>query len=540
MERIGDLDITIGIVILYLIIVCFLAYKGWRRARTTADYMIAGKGVHPGVVVLSYGASFIGTTIVIGFGGAAALFGFSLLWLSFFNIMVGIFIAFVFFGTRTRRMGLALHAQTFPEVLGERYQSRFIQGCAGLVIFVFIPLYAAAVLIGIARFIEVSLQVPYAVGLLGFCLFLAFYVIMGGLRAVMYTDAFQGVMLFFVMAILCLWTYRLLGGIIPAHQALTDIAPLVPETWVREGHQGWTAGLRVGSPLWWIVSSSIMYGVGIGVLAQPQLVVRLLTVSSDRVLHRWVVVGGVVILVVTGVPLIVGPLTNVIFMQRFGEISIAVAGGNVDKIIPLYIDTVMPSWFGALFLVGMLAASMAALSSQFHVGGTSLGRDFYGKGMGLGRAGEAFFTRLGIILVIAAAILWGLVLPSGIIVFAVAFFFGLCAAAFLPLYCLGLYWRGVTRAGGIVSMLGGLCISLVWTIFFHYQGSAALGICQALVGRENLVADCSPSSWIWQLQYVDPLVIALPLSFALCVGVSCLTRTMPRAHLTRCFRYIKR
>ena len=532
--------LTIGIVILYLIVVCYLVYRGWRLTRTTSDYMIAGREMHPGVMTLSYGATFVGTTIIIGFGGAAALFGFSLLWLSFLNIMVGIFIAFVFFGTRTRSMGLALDVHTFPEILGERYQSRFIQGFAGLVIFAFIPIYAAAVLIGIARCIEIFLHIPYAVGLLAFCLFLTLYVMMGGLKAVMYTDAFQGVVMFVMMAILCFWTYHLLGGIIPAHQALTDIAPLVPEKWVFDGHQGWTTGLTLGSPFWWIVYSSILYGVGIGVLAQPQLVVKLLTVASDRVLHRWVVVGGVFILAMTGVPLVVGPLSNVIFMERFGELSIAVAGGNVDTIIPLYISTVMPWWFGALFLVGMLAASMATLSSQFHVGGTSLGRDFYGKAMGFGRTGEILFTKLGIVLIILAAIIWGLVLPSSIIAFAVAFFFGLCAASFLPLYFLGLYWKGVTKAGGIVSMIGGLCMSFFWMIFFHYQESASIGICQILFGRENLVADFPSKSWLWKLQYVDPLVIALPFSFALCVGVSRITRKMPRSHLRHCFRFIKR
>jgi SSS family solute:Na+ symporter len=531
---------TICIVILYLIIVCYLAYKGWRRTRTATDYMIAGQVMHPGVMTLSYGATFVGTTVIIGFGGAAALFGFSLLWLSFFNIMVGIFIAFVFFGRRTRRMGLALNAHTFPEVLGERYQSRFIQGFAGLVIFAFIPIYAAAVLIGIARFIEVSLSVPYAVGLLAFCLFLALYVMMGGLKAVMYTDAFQGVVMFVMMAILCLWTYHLLGGIIPAHQALTDIAPLVPEKLVRDGHQGWTAGLKLGSPFWWIVSSSIMYGVGIGVLAQPQLVVRFLTVSSDRVLHRWVLVGGVFIVVMTGVSLIVGPLTNAVFVQRFGEISMVMAGGNVDKVIPVYINTVMPWWFGVLFLMGMLAASMATLSSQFHVGGTSLGRDFYGKAMGFQQLGEIITTKLGMVLTIIAAVVWSLLLPPSVIAVAVSFFFGLCAAPFLPLYFLGLYWRGVTRAGGIVSMIGGLCMSFVWMIFFHHQESAVLGICQILFGKENLVADFPTTSWIWKLQYVDPLVIALPFSFALCVGVSRITHKMPRSHLKRCFKYIKR
>jgi len=91
-----------------------------------------------------------------------------------------------------------------------------------------------------------------------------------------------------------------------------------------------------------------------------------------------------------------------------------------------------------------------------------------------------------------------------------------------------------------VSMIGGLCLSFFWMIFFHHQESAALGICQILFGRANLVADFPSTSWIWKLQYVDPLVIALPVSFALCVGVSRITQKMPKAHLKRCFTYINR
>ena len=48
------------------------------------------------------------------------------------------------------------------------------------------------------------------------------------------------------------------------------------------GHRGWTASPAAGSPLWWTIYSSIVLGVGIGVLAQPQLVVRYMTVKSKQ------------------------------------------------------------------------------------------------------------------------------------------------------------------------------------------------------------------------------------------------------------------
>jgi SSS family solute:Na+ symporter len=524
--------------IAYLIAACYFAYKTRKKSRTPSDYVIAGRETPSGVMALSHGATVFGTAAIIGFGGMAALFGFSLLWLSFLCIVVGIFIAFVFCGKRTRRIGAALNAHTFPEVLGERYQSRFIQGFAGMVVFAFIPLYAAAALIGIARTIEVSLHVPYVIGLAAFSLFLILYVILSGLQRVIYMDTYHGVFMFIVMVVFCYWTYQSLGGIIPAHQALMEIASLVPAPLADGGHQGWTAGLVAGHSFWWIAYSSIIYGVGIGTLCQPQLVIRFLRTPSDRELNRGVLVGGVFMLAIIGIPLIVGPLTNVIFVRRLGQISIAVAEGNIDKIIPVYVNTIMPAWFGVLFLVGMLAASTVAISSQFRIGGTSLGRDFYAKAMRFRRAGEIFTTQLGIALTVIATILWGFVLPPSIIAVVIAFFFGLCAASFLPSYLLGLYWKGVTRTGAVVSMVGGFCVSFIWIIFFHYLGSAAFGICEALFGRMNLVANALPESWIWQLQYVDPAFIALPIAFGLCIVVSHNSRKMPKDHINRCFRYI--
>ena len=256
---------NIIVVVFYIIVIGYLAYCGRRGKDTASDAPI----VQRGVFALAEGWSVLGTTAIIGFGGAAAMFGFSLLWLCFLSILVGIFIAFVFFGARTRRMGMALNVQSLPELLGERYQSRFIQGFAGLVIFVFIPLLGAAVLIGIARLIEVLLHVPYPASLLACFLFMVFFIITGGLKGVRYADVLQGLIVFAMVVILCFWTYHVLGGIVPAHQILTAIAPLVPERLAQAGHEGWTAGLRWGSPLWWIAWSSLIYGVGIGTLCSP-------------------------------------------------------------------------------------------------------------------------------------------------------------------------------------------------------------------------------------------------------------------------------
>jgi len=148
-------------VLVYLMITGYLGYIAYRRTQTTTDYLLAGREAHPYIMAMSYGATFISTSAIVGFGGTAALFGMSLLWLTFLNIFVGIFVAFVFFGHRTRAMGYNLDSHTFPELLGKRYQSRFIQVFSGIMIFLFMPIYTAAVLMGATQFLVVNLKLDY-------------------------------------------------------------------------------------------------------------------------------------------------------------------------------------------------------------------------------------------------------------------------------------------------------------------------------------------------------------------------------------------
>ena len=308
-------------VVTYLLIIMFLAWLGFHRTRNASDYLVAGRKTHPYVMAMSYGATFISTSAIVGFGGVAGMFGMSLLWLVFCNIFIGIFIAFVFLGGPTRKIGHRLDAHTFPELLGRRYESRFIQVFAGLVIAIFIPLYAAAVMIGACAFISSHFGVPYQYALLTFSILIAVYVVVGGLKGVMYTDALQGTIMLVSVAMLLFCTYKMLGGITESHQRLTDMAGQVFGGFKKIGHKGWTSMPEFGwgdkkYDLWWIVVSTITLGVGLGVLAQPQLAVRFMTVESKKELNRAVLIGGVFIMFCTGTAFTVGSLSNVYFFEE--------------------------------------------------------------------------------------------------------------------------------------------------------------------------------------------------------------------------------
>lgn len=548
--------LLIVLVTAYLFITGYLGYRGWKDTKTAADYLIAGGNTHPVVMALSYGATFISTAAIIGFGGAAALFGMSLHWLTFLNIFVGIFVAFIFFGARTRAMGHHLQAHTFPELLGRRYRSRGLQAFAGVVILVFMPIYTASVLMGGAYIIATRLGISFEAALFGLSALVAIYVIMGGLKGVMYSDAMQGALMFCGLLTLLFLTYYKLGGITEAHERLSALAPLAVEKWGQAGHRGWTAMPAFGSKFWWIVISQITFGVGIGVLAQPQLAVRFMTVKSARELNRAVLVGAVFILVTVGVSYFVGPLSNVYFMsvipnggtEPLGQLSLVAAGGT-DKVIPLFMKNFMPGWLEDVFFVTLLAAAMSTLSSQFHAMGTAASRDIWHNLTGNSSEKQAIIaTRIGIF----ATFLWSVILAEAlprlftdgtgeaIIARGTAVFFGICAAAFLPLLIGGLYTRFITKAGAFWGCLTGFFVSTWWLFFIKGTETKILGLCKALTGMDTLAPSLQDllGSWLpgWVLlPEVDPTVVALPLSVLVTILVSLCTRKYDPAHLDNCF-----
>ena len=195
-----------ALIAIYMLGIGYLGYRGFRKTRGSQDYLLAGRSVNPFVMAMSYGAAFISTSALVGFGGIAGQFGMGLMWLVFMNIAIGIVGAFIFFGRRTRRMGLALDAHTFPEFMGNRFQSRGLKIFLALIIFLFMPLYSSVVLIGGARFLQEVMMVDYGWALGVFAVVVAFYVVFGGLKGVMYVDALMGtVMIVGMLSLLVMW-----------------------------------------------------------------------------------------------------------------------------------------------------------------------------------------------------------------------------------------------------------------------------------------------------------------------------------------------
>ncbi len=324
----------------------------------------------------------------------------------------------------------------------------------------------------------------------------------------------------------------MLGGVVDANQALTNLVNVVPQnataTAVATGFTGWTSMPSLGSPFWWTLVSSLILGVGIGVLSQPQLVVRFMTVKSNRELNRAVLMGGIFIFVMTFSAYVVGALSNLYFFQHTGQTAVQAAGGNLDKVIPTFIAAAMPLWFAYLFMITLLSAAMSTLSAQFHVQGTALSRDIYQTLANKKGVSSVMIASGGIVIAVIIAVILGFILPASIIAVGTSIWFGITAAAFLSMYVAALYWKRVTKAGAIAGLVSGSLASLFWLVFGFKKSAEAVGICKALTGKAVII---TTAPW----PTVDPIIIALPVAVIATIVVTYLTKPPEKELLDKIF-----
>lgn len=524
-----NVPLLVVLSLIFVGIMGFLAWLGFRQTKSSADFLLAGQNVHPYLMAISYGAAFISSSAIIGFGGLSGRNGMQMLWVVALNVVIGIVLAFLVFGKRMRKIGSNLGAQTFPDFMAKRYDSSFARWFSALFIFIFMPLYAAAVLIGAARFMEITFNMGFLLAVIIYTVIVAVYVITGGLKGVVYADAFLGSIMIGAGVFLVFAVYSQLGGVTNANVELSKLTSMLPQDLVAQGHQGFTSFASFNSDLWWQMVSSLMMAIGLGVLAQPQLLVRFMTVKSGKELNRAVGIGSLFILIVVGSAYITGALSNVFFVRDSGQLAITVAGGNVDKIMALFLNNskFIPQWFVYVFLLSLMSAAISTSAAQFHTLGSSLGKDIVEDGIIKKENPNAMllWKRIGTFLSILIVFLLSLWLANidktGLVAKLTSFFFALCSATFLPTIIGSLFWRGTTKAGVLWSMAVGLVISVLWALFVNGSIAKGFGL-TPMLGKP----------WV----FIDPGAIGLPFSLITLFAVSSFTKKLPKEVVDKCFK----
>ena len=241
-----------------------------KSTSTTTDYILASRNVGPVATSLSAVSTCHSGFMFIGMIGFTYTIGISAIWL-IISWIIGDYVAWKMVYKRLRNQTEALNVSTVSSFISahlEPKKQRIIQWVSGCFILVFLAVYAAAQLTAGSKALHAMLGWPVNSGIVLGAVIVGIYSVAGGIRASIWTDVAQSIIMLASMIGLLIVALVHLGGPIQMFESLVAINPslvnLIPNN------------LSFGFPLYFL--SWIAFGLG--VIGQPHIIVRPMAISS--------------------------------------------------------------------------------------------------------------------------------------------------------------------------------------------------------------------------------------------------------------------
>jgi sodium/proline symporter len=450
--------VGIGFVV-YLIVILIIGFLSARLTRTLPDFLLAGRKLGPWVVAFSERASGESGWMLLGLTGLAYATGLGdptstkfapALWTAVGGV-TGIAASWFLVASRLRTETERMGALTLPRFLELRFSRRdptirFV--ATGIITFCFL-FYIGAQLDAAGKSLGQTFGWGQMAGVLAGAAVIVLYTLLGGFRAVAWTDFLQGWIMLVTLVALPLVTLSMMGGWSGMSARIASVDPALLT--ITGGRTGWTlaAGILGG------------FGVGMGYAGQPHLLARYMSIRSSRD----VPVARSVAIVWAALAYGGAVLMGLVALAHFGPnhfVNPETMSLDPERMMPGLALAIFPAWFAGILICGALAAMMSTADSQLLVTTSAVAEDIYHQSVNPD-ADQAKLVRISRIVTLLIGIVAILLsqLPRSIFE-KVLFAWGGLGAAFGPALVLTLWWRRTTRNGVLSGMIIGFLTVIVW------------------------------------------------------------------------------
>ena len=425
----------------FLLFLGLFGLVGLLSARKTrsgdTDYLLAGQSVSPILTALSAAATKYSGYMFIGLIGYIYTFGLSGIWLAF-GFFFGDLIAFFLVHARLRRAATATGALTFADLVSRWHggEKPVLRLAIGILTLMFLATFAAAQFSAGGKALQVLFGWPALSGILIGAGLILLYCLAGGLRASIWTDAGQSIVMMVAMWLLLFAVVSASGGLEAFFVRLDDVSP----TYMNLGD------IRLGG-FWPLVLFAFgwMFN-GIGVTGQPHVMVRFM--ALDRADH----VGktGIYYFAWSGLFLLatfVAGLSTRIFIADTG-------GFDAELALPTLAQDLLPGFAVGIVVGGVFAASLSTADSQVLSCAAVLSDDFK---LIRGKAAR----RLATVLVVLATVAIAIFASANVFTLVIVAWSAL-ACTIGPLVILQALGQRLTQPVALAMMAAGLATALLW------------------------------------------------------------------------------
>lgn len=433
MKTLDTLD-WISISIYFLILIGIVVWVVRKKQANTEDYFLAGRNVGWFVVGASIFASNIGSEHVVGLAGAGA--GNKLPMLIYeIQAWVVLLLGWVFLPFYARS-----GVFTMPEFLEKRFdaRSRWILSVFSIIAYVLtkisVTIYAGGIVV------SALLGIDFWTGAIATVLLTGLYTVLGGMRAVVYTETLQAIILVIGAGALTFIGLQHVGG-----------WESMKETVTPEYLNMWRSASDPDFP--WpalFITSSI---VGVWYWCTDQYIVqRTLTAKNIKEGRRGTIFGALLKLLPVFLFLIPGVIAVTLKMR--GELEY----DSPDQAFPVLMSNLLPSGLRGLVAAGLLAALMSSLASVFNSVSTLFTVDIYKKLRP--KESEKKLVRTGqiaTVVVVIIGIIWIPIMAniSGVLYEYLQKVQSYIAPPITAVFLLGIFHKRINAQGAYVTLVVG-------------------------------------------------------------------------------------
>ncbi len=415
-----------------------------RRARTDltpSDHFLAGR--HLGVFVLFltlYATTYSGNSL-LGYPGEAYRRGFS--WIMATGFMVSIIVTFHALVPRLRPIAVREGFVSPGDWVGFRFGAEpagsALRVAIGALMGLALANFLLAQLIAMGHVTSEVTEgaVPYWAGVVGMAAMILLYETLGGMRAVAWTDAAQGVLMLVGLGALLSWLLGEAGGLGEVTREISVLRPEVVAVPDAEERANWISTILL---------------LGLASVVYPQAIQRIYAARSGRTLKRSFAL------------MTFMPFTTTLVVTLIGLAAIPRFGGlgevQADTVMPMLLgewaaSSPMASVFAVVVFIGALAAIMSTADSVLLSLGAVVAVDLLGRSR-TDPATTKLGKRIAALVMVAAVILalvpkltlWRLIeLKMELLI--------QCVPAFL----LALHWRRLRALPCLVGVIVGTVIA---------------------------------------------------------------------------------
>ncbi|MDY6898680.1 MAG: sodium/proline symporter [Cyanobacteriota bacterium] len=451
-------------------------YSSTQKQNDTTDYLLAGRNVNPWFTALSAMSTGQSGLLFIGQVGFAYTAGISSIWL-IIGWAIGDYIAWWLFFRKLREVSEETGSETVSGFLGQSIKGgKFITFISALITIAFLGAYAAAQLVAGSKALQAVFSWDLWIGTIIGTIIVVIYCFSGGIRASIWTDTIQAIIMIGSLLLLLVISIIKCGGFNQLWTQLAEIDPALVNFSPAKLPLGFIPYF-----IGWAVA-------GFGVVGQPHIMVRAMAIDNAQNVAK-----------ARDIKVIAGLTTS------FASMGIGLTGrvllpdllnnGDPELALPLLALNLLPVALVGVMLAGVFSATMSTADSQILSCSAALTQDMFPQ-----FAHSYKIVKLGTLSVTAIVFVIALFGDKSVF-FLVTFAWSALASALGPLFIVQVLQKPVNGIVAIAMMVVGILSALIWTItpelsqlIYSVLPGMAAGILVYLIARLFIRGDMKAAS----------------------------------------------